>query len=38
MFGTHDLWTLVAFGLLLNIAPGPDTPYIVRCSSTGARS
>ncbi len=29
MFGTHDLWLFVLSGLLLNIAPGPDTFYIL---------
>ena len=34
MFGTHDLWLFVLSGFLLNITPGPDTLYIVGCSST----
>jgi threonine/homoserine/homoserine lactone efflux protein len=34
MFGTHNLWLFVLSGLLLNIAPGPDTLYIVGRSST----
>lgn len=34
MFGTHDLWLFVLSGFLLNIAPGPDTLYIVGRSST----
>jgi threonine/homoserine/homoserine lactone efflux protein len=29
MLGIHDLWLFVISGLLLNIAPGPDTAYIV---------
>ena len=29
MFGTHDLWLFVLSGLLLNVAPGPDTFYIL---------
>jgi threonine/homoserine/homoserine lactone efflux protein len=29
MLGIHDLWLFIASGLLLNIAPGPDTAYIV---------
>jgi threonine/homoserine/homoserine lactone efflux protein len=29
MFGIHDLWLFIASGLLLNVAPGPDTAYIV---------
>jgi threonine/homoserine/homoserine lactone efflux protein len=29
MLGIHDLWLFVASGLLLNVAPGPDTAYIV---------
>ncbi len=28
MFGTHDLWLFVLSGLMLNIAPGPDSLYI----------
>jgi threonine/homoserine/homoserine lactone efflux protein len=34
MFGTHDIGLFVLSGLLLNIAPGPDTLYIVGRSST----
>ena len=34
MFGTHDLLLFVVSGLLLNVAPGPDTLYIVSRSST----
>jgi threonine/homoserine/homoserine lactone efflux protein len=34
VFGTHDLWLFVLSGFLLNIAPGPDTLYIVGRSST----
>jgi threonine/homoserine/homoserine lactone efflux protein len=34
MFGTHNLWLFMLSGLLLNIAPGPDTLYIVGRSST----
>jgi threonine/homoserine/homoserine lactone efflux protein len=29
MLGTHDLLLFVLSGLLLNIAPGPDTAYII---------
>jgi threonine/homoserine/homoserine lactone efflux protein len=29
MLGIHDFWLFIASGLLLNIAPGPDTAYIV---------
>jgi threonine/homoserine/homoserine lactone efflux protein len=29
MWGIHDFWLFVVSGLLLNIAPGPDTAYIV---------
>jgi threonine/homoserine/homoserine lactone efflux protein len=29
MLGIHELWLFVISGLLLNIAPGPDTAYIV---------
>jgi threonine/homoserine/homoserine lactone efflux protein len=29
MLGVHDLWLFIFSGLLLNIAPGPDTAYIV---------
>jgi threonine/homoserine/homoserine lactone efflux protein len=29
MFGIHDFWLFYASALLLNIAPGPDTAYIV---------
>lgn len=34
MFGAHDLALFVVSGLLLNIAPGPDTLYIVGCSTS----
>lgn len=38
MFGAHDLALFVVSGLLLNIAPGPDTLYIVgRSTSHGLR-
>ena len=38
MFGAHDLALFVLSGLLLNIAPGPDTLYIVsRSASHGWR-
>ena len=38
MFGAHDLWLFVLSGLLLNIAPGPDTLYILsRTASQGWR-
>jgi len=29
MLGIHELWLFVLSGLLLNVAPGPDTAYIV---------
>jgi threonine/homoserine/homoserine lactone efflux protein len=29
MLGIHDFWLFILSGLLLNIAPGPDTAYIV---------
>jgi threonine/homoserine/homoserine lactone efflux protein len=29
MLGIHDFWLFLLCGLLLNIAPGPDTAYIV---------
>jgi threonine/homoserine/homoserine lactone efflux protein len=29
MFGIHEFWLFVISGLLLNIAPGPDTAYIM---------
>jgi threonine/homoserine/homoserine lactone efflux protein len=29
MFGIHEVWLFIVSGLLLNIAPGPDTAYIV---------
>ena len=29
MLGIHDLWLFVISGLVLNVAPGPDTAYIV---------
>jgi threonine/homoserine/homoserine lactone efflux protein len=39
MLGTHDLALFVLSGLLLNLAPGPDTLYIVgRSSSQGWRA
>jgi threonine/homoserine/homoserine lactone efflux protein len=34
MFGTHDLWLFVLSGLLLNVAPGPDTFYILGRTAT----
>ena len=34
MLGTHDLALFIVSGLLLNLAPGPDTLYIVGRSST----
>ena len=38
MFGVHDVALFVLSGLLLNIAPGPDTLYIVsRSASQGWR-
>ena len=29
MLGIHELWLFIISGLLLNIAPGPDTAYII---------
>jgi len=29
MLGIHELWLFVLSGVLLNVAPGPDTAYIV---------
>ena len=29
MLGIHDFWLFLPSGLLLNIAPGPDTAYVV---------
>ena len=29
MLGIHDFWLFLLSGLLLNIAPGPDTAYVV---------
>jgi threonine/homoserine/homoserine lactone efflux protein len=29
MIGIHDFWIFLGSGLLLNIAPGPDTAYVV---------
>jgi threonine/homoserine/homoserine lactone efflux protein len=29
MWGIHDFWLFLVSGLLLNIAPGPDTAYVV---------
>ena len=29
MFGIHDFWLFIVSALLLNVAPGPDTAYIV---------
>jgi threonine/homoserine/homoserine lactone efflux protein len=29
MWGIHDFWLFLISGLLLNIAPGPDTAYVV---------
>ena len=38
MPGIHDFWLFIVSGLLLNIAPGPDTAYIVgRCLQFGWR-
>jgi len=34
MLGIHDLWLFVVSGLLLNIAPGPDSLLIVTRSAT----
>ena len=33
MLGTHDLWLFIVSGLLLNIAPGPDSMLIVARSA-----
>jgi threonine/homoserine/homoserine lactone efflux protein len=39
MWGTHDLWLFVVSALMLSIAPGPDTLYIVgRSTSQGWRA
>jgi threonine/homoserine/homoserine lactone efflux protein len=39
MLGTHDLWLFVLSGLLLNIAPGPDSLLIMaRSASQGWRA
>jgi threonine/homoserine/homoserine lactone efflux protein len=35
MFGTHDLALFIASGLLLNMAPGPDSLLIMTRSATG---
>jgi threonine/homoserine/homoserine lactone efflux protein len=29
MLGIHELWLFIVSGLLLNVAPGPDTAYII---------
>jgi threonine/homoserine/homoserine lactone efflux protein len=29
MLGIHDFWLFLISGLLLNIAPGPDSAYVV---------
>jgi len=29
MLGIHGFWLFIVSGLLLNVAPGPDTAYIV---------
>ena len=29
MLGIHELWLFILSGLLLNVAPGPDTAYII---------
>ena len=39
MFGTHDLALFIVSGLLLNVAPGPDSLYIIgRSASQGWRA
>ncbi|GLR13753.1 lysine transporter LysE [Chitinimonas prasina] len=39
MFGTHDLWLFILSGLMLNIAPGPDSLYIAsRAAGQGFRA
>jgi threonine/homoserine/homoserine lactone efflux protein len=39
MLGTHDLWLFIVSGLLLNIAPGPDSLLIMaRSASQGWRA
>ena len=39
MTGIHDLWLFVLSGLLLNIAPGPDSLYVItRGATQGARA
>jgi len=37
MLGIHDFWLFFMSGLLLNIAPGPDTAYVVGRSVQGGR-
>jgi threonine/homoserine/homoserine lactone efflux protein len=38
MLGIHDFWLFILSGLMLNVAPGPDTAYIVgRSVQTGWR-
>jgi len=34
MSGIHDLWLFVVSGLLLNIAPGPDSLYVITRGAT----
>jgi threonine/homoserine/homoserine lactone efflux protein len=38
MFGIHDFGLFLATGILLNLAPGPDTAYIVGRSIAQGRS
>ena len=39
MLGTHDLWLFIVSGLLLNIAPGPDSLLIMaRSAAQGWRA
>jgi len=38
MFGTENLWLFIVSGLLLNIAPGPDSLLIMsRSASQGSK-
>ena len=38
MFGIHDFGLFLATGILLNLAPGPDTAYIVGRSIAQGRA
>lgn len=37
MLGIHDYWLFVATGVLLNLAPGQDTLYVLGCSIARGR-